>query len=353
MGNCKAKLIGRIITCILPLDAVADPNLAEDERREKLKKCRDTVDGLCKGYDDGTVDKHYDVKQTLVKRSVAEGGDIPIIVHVPKKNVDPDLVVLHFHGGGMTVGSEKDQPGIDLFTTLAEAMGGACCFISVGYRLAPDAQFPAAIDDALAVYKALSLPDLSGLLGRAPKRVGMHGVSAGGLVASHAAVTLAQEGQSVDILSLFSPMTDPNMKGPAYKEFGHLGSCPEKWLKWSWRVFLTDDITGKTDPKAAELDKVNLKKLPWGHLKTTRACVASATLDCMVDDHTELGKIMGELGVNVERISANGLHAAAELMDENSKKKIINFWKGVVENPGAAPAPAASSDEGIKAPLNA
>merc|ERR1740139_1170075 len=104
------------------------------------------------------------------------------------------------------------------------------------------------------------------------------------------------------------------MKGPAYKEFGHLGSCPAKWLQWSWRTLLTDDLTGKTTPKAAEMDKVNLKKLPWGDLKTTRACVASSTLDCMVDDHTELGKIMGDLGVNVERISANSLHAT-ELLD--------------------------------------
>ena len=77
-------------------------------------------------------------------------GPIPIRVMVPDR---VDGVYLHFHGGGMTIGSAR---GMD---TRNWAIAQACdvAVVSVDYRLAPEHPFPAGPDDCEAA--ALWLAD--------------------------------------------------------------------------------------------------------------------------------------------------------------------------------------------------
>lgn len=78
-------------------------------------------------------------------------------------------VLLHFHGGAYII---YGGPG-----SCAEAVAGAhfarTRVISVDYRMPPDHPFPAAIDDAVAVWKALTAT-------HDPARIGVFGTSAGG-----------------------------------------------------------------------------------------------------------------------------------------------------------------------------
>lgn len=60
-------------------------------------------------------------------------------------------VFLHFHGGGYVMGS----PALSRALTTQLALSGKMCVVSVDYRLAPEAPFPAALDDAVAAYGAL------------------------------------------------------------------------------------------------------------------------------------------------------------------------------------------------------
>src|SRR6202163_3805898 len=60
-------------------------------------------------------------------------------------------VVLHFHGGGYLIGSAKGS--LEYASRLAAAVDGTC--YTVEYRLAPEHPYPAAIDDAVASYRAL------------------------------------------------------------------------------------------------------------------------------------------------------------------------------------------------------
>ena len=60
-------------------------------------------------------------------------------------------VVLHFHGGGYLIGSAKGS--LEYASRLAAAVDGTC--YTVDYRLAPEHPYPAAIDDAVASYRAL------------------------------------------------------------------------------------------------------------------------------------------------------------------------------------------------------
>ena len=63
-------------------------------------------------------------------------------------------VIAYFHGGGWVVGS------IDSFDTACRALANAsgATVASVGYRLAPEHPFPAALEDCVAVDRASLRP---------------------------------------------------------------------------------------------------------------------------------------------------------------------------------------------------
>lgn len=114
-------------------------------------------------------------------------------------DVNGDGVLLYFHGGGYILGSSATHRG--LTGHLAKATGVPV--IVPDYRLAPEHPFPAALDDAHAVYQALLD---SGL---AANRIALAGDSAGGGLSLALAMRLRDEGQPLPAsLTLFSPWTD-------------------------------------------------------------------------------------------------------------------------------------------------
>jgi len=84
-------------------------------------------------------------------------------------------VLICLHGGGFTSDS-----GSTLESTTIAALTGMKV-IAVEYRLAPQYPFPAAVDDAVAVYKYL-------LKQYAPKKIGVYGTSAGAVLTAQMAV---------------------------------------------------------------------------------------------------------------------------------------------------------------------
>src|SRR6266516_2641367 len=96
-------------------------------------------------------------------------GGVPT-AEVTVGGVEPRHVVLYFHGGVYVLGDAFQAAG------LAAQIGARtrARVISVGYRLAPEHPYPAAVDDALAAYQAL-LED-----GTAPSDIAFAGESAGG-----------------------------------------------------------------------------------------------------------------------------------------------------------------------------
>jgi epsilon-lactone hydrolase len=101
-------------------------------------------------------------------------GAIPVEWTVPAAGVTvPDLVVLYFHGGGYSSGLAKWTRR----ATSRLALNLGCRVVAPDYRLAPRFPFPAAHEDALAVYL-----ELTGSRGYAPDRVAVAGDSAGGAI---------------------------------------------------------------------------------------------------------------------------------------------------------------------------
>ena len=78
-------------------------------------------------------------------------GDLPVRVYRPE-SADPLPALVYFHGGGWVIGDiESHDP---ICRTLANSAN--CVVVSVEYRLAPEAKFPAAADDAYAAASYVS-----------------------------------------------------------------------------------------------------------------------------------------------------------------------------------------------------
>lgn len=108
-------------------------------------------------------------------------------------------LLVYLHGGGYSLGS----PEVSLPITQRLAAGGVAV-LSVDYRLAPEHPWPAAVDDAVAVFRALG--------GAAPRRpLAVGGDSAGGnlalSVAQRTRLDAGDRGRPAAMV-LFSPHLD-------------------------------------------------------------------------------------------------------------------------------------------------
>ncbi len=104
-------------------------------------------------------------------------------------------VVVWFHGGGYVFGSPETH--IRATEHFAEAMD--CPVFAPRYRLAPEATWPAQLDDAQSVVTALQQQGCAVVLA---------GDSAGGHLALNTALACARQQHPVQALALFSPNTD-------------------------------------------------------------------------------------------------------------------------------------------------
>jgi acetyl esterase/lipase len=121
---------------------------------------------------------------------------------------DPERVLLFFHGGGYCSGS------IASHRRMVTEAGRAASVrtLAVGYRLAPEHPFPAALDDARAAWRFLRAQ------GIAAERIAVGGDSAGGGLTIALINALRQAGEPQPACAwLVSPWTDLTMSGATMK----------------------------------------------------------------------------------------------------------------------------------------
>jgi len=126
---------------------------------------------------------------------------------------DSSRVVLYFHGGGYTIGSIASYRSY----TGRLARASRARLLSVGYRLAPEHPFPAAVEDAVASYRWLLDQ------GIAPSRIAAVGDSAGGGLALSMAIAIRDAGvPGPAAIVAVGPSTDLAKEGASIKERAHL-----------------------------------------------------------------------------------------------------------------------------------
>src|SRR5262249_14643735 len=115
---------------------------------------------------------------------------------------DPTRVLIFFHGGGYCSGSIVSHRR--MVTEAGRA--GALRTLAVGYRLAPEHPFPAALDDALTAWRFVRAQGVSA------RRVAVGGDSAGGGLTVALLNRLKEAGEELPGCAwLVSPWTDLTM----------------------------------------------------------------------------------------------------------------------------------------------
>jgi acetyl esterase len=125
-------------------------------------------------------------------------------------------IVLYLHGGGFAVGDLECYHSV--CSHLCER--SACVVVAVDYRLAPEAPFPAAVDDAYAALEwiAANAAELAGTA----HRIAVVGDSAGAnLAAVLALLSRDRQGPAIAFQALVYPVTAAAPgQFPSYEKFG-------------------------------------------------------------------------------------------------------------------------------------
>jgi len=207
-------------------------------------------------------------------------GAIPARLYRPEGE-DPLPLVVYLHGGGWMLGS------IESFDTVLRALANAAgvAVLSVGYRLAPEAPFPAGLEDCLCATRWLA--EHAGELGGDPRRLAVAGDSAGGNLAAVVARRLRGE---VDLRMqvLIYPVADAGCNTASYREFGERHGLTAASMQRFWNLYL--DGSDGLVPDASPLRAEDLAGLP-------PAYVLTAGFDVLRDEGEAYAEALREAGV--------------------------------------------------------
>src|SRR6202046_4826581 len=142
-------------------------------------------------------------------------GDIPYRLYAPSGDLQASVPgFVFFHGGGMVAGSIETHDRV--CAALAQMTG--CHLVSVGYRLAPEHKFPAAIEDAIAATRWVS--DQAGSLGIDATKLIVGGDSAGATLSAVACQhALQNSGPAITLQCLICPVLDFDEPSPSRQAF--------------------------------------------------------------------------------------------------------------------------------------
>jgi len=214
----------------------------------------------------------------------------------------PHPVVVYFHGGGWVLGDlDADDPFCRDLCVQASSV-----VVSVDYRHAPEARFPAAVDDGFAAVRWIAAN--ANALGGIPGKLAVCGWSAGGNIAA-VVCQLARDagGPAIAGQVLVTPVTDSDLTRPSYVENGERYILTTALMRWFWDHYA--DPNDRSNPKAAPLRRADLSGLP-------PALVVTCEFDPLRDEGTAYADAMASAGVPVEHLPCRGqIHTSVTAVD--------------------------------------
>jgi acetyl esterase len=223
------------------------------EMRAGLETLSAEVSTTSPVYEVRTSELHLPGRSIEIRSYRPAPGDLPLL--------------MWFHGGGYVSGSLE---GIDP-TCRQLAVRGRVEVVSVGYRLAPEHRFPAALDDCLAAAAMLR-----------PHAVG--GDSAGGGLAA----AVAQRHPGLRAQVLLCPWLDGTLTAPSV----HANSTPDGLNEPALRAYMQLYADDPTDPAVSPLHAADLGGAP-------PAVIVAAGLDPLLDDAQTYADRLRAAGVTV------------------------------------------------------
>ncbi len=217
------------------------------------------------------------------------GGDLPLRIYTPPGD-GPFPALVYLHGGGFIVGS----PYYTDVVTRAIAQQAPAVVISVDYRLAPEAPWPAAVDDAQYVVDWCL--EHAAELRIEPGALAIGGDSAGGNLSAVVAQRERNAGRSrIGLQVLIYPTVDAShFDRESQVAFGRGYGLTRTDLVGCFELYV-QGVTPLADPGVSPLLARSLDGLP-------PALVFTAGFDVLRDEGTEYVQRLQSAGVSVEHV---------------------------------------------------
>ncbi len=184
------------------------------------------------------------------------GGPIPLRAYRPAGTAAQEILpaLVFFHGGGWVIGD------LDTHDVVCRQISNAarCAVFSVEYRLAPEAPFPAAVEDCIAAARYVAAE--AHALGVDARRIAVGGDSAGGNLAAVVCLDARDSGgPALCFQLLVYPATDQRSGHPSHARNaegylltrqamvyfrGHYLPREADWLDWRASPLLASSLAG-------------------------------------------------------------------------------------------------------------
>ena len=241
-----------------------------------------------------------------MKQSVM--GNVPVFIFEPENLADDGRVLLNLHGGGYVLG-----PG-EAGTQEAVLMAGIGKFkvVYADYRMAPDFPYPAAIEDAMAVYREM-------LKTTPAKSMGVFGTSTGGAMTLVLALRAKAEGLPLPgALAAGTPWAQMNKRGDSYftnEGVDNVLVSYDGWLAGAAKLY-----AGKHDMEDPYLSPVNgdVHGFP-------PSLLTSGTRDLFLSNTVLMHLKLREAGVPADLIVFEGMSHAQYHMNEDMPEGRFHF----------------------------
>jgi acetyl esterase len=222
-------------------------------------------------------------------------GDIAYRLYAPANDPGEPLPgFVFFHGGGLVAGSIDTHDRV--CAALAQLTG--CRLVSVGYRLAPEHPFPAAVEDAIAATQWVAVQAASLGIDRTKLVVG--GDSAGATLAAVVCQdALHNGGPAILLQCLICPVLDFDEISPSRQAFAEHHLIDKAMLDADLADYLPDG-TDLADVRISPLRSPHLAGLP-------AAIIHTAEFDPMRDEGNAYASRLTAAGVMVEHICHDGM----------------------------------------------
>jgi len=258
----EGQVVDEEIAALLRLDDVMHdsdhrgrtPAAARARMRESIKICEAPPPPGVTARDDGLP---------------GPAGTIPIRCYAPAGVPAPSPGVVYFHGGGWVTGDLETH---DAFCRRLAAQARVRV-VAVDYRLAPEHPFPAAVEDALAAFRAVA----SGAVrfGIDPARLGVAGDSAGGNLSSVVSQKTRGEPVVPAAVGLLYPGLDCTLSSESHRVFGGRYLLTRPMIDWYLGHYVGDDPARRRHPDvspglATSVDGLGPHLITVGHFDPLR-----------------------------------------------------------------------------------
>lgn len=224
--------------------------------------------------------------------------------HIPVERITPKAgpskprhAILYLHGGAFVAGSPRTHRSI---TRRLSALTGALV-LAPHYRLAPEAPFPAQLDDCVSCYRQLLKE------GYAPDRIAIVGDSAGGNLTFMTAIAAMKAGMPAPAsLVMMSPAFSLH---PLPNTTAHEREPRDPMIRLAWAVQVEGALNAPPDHPLANPMTQDLSKLPPSLIQVGEDEVLFDNSTWLVEAATAAGRT-SELEVYLKRWHVFQAHAA-------------------------------------------